>query len=201
MDGRSLLGNVSHDPAPDSFSFSCRWATSKPALAPDISKLSRISKRGRFSSEGSCSSSVQSEVSPIPSRCSCSYFSFSSWSYYNVFKGGNVKLKTFMDSLKHACKVPNTDQPYACVDMMVVSHWSCFTSYYYLDSYSGRSLARQDPRPPPELHPADSPPSKWDVWRLAGGCCSSDLPVWHIVVSCSYCSCYYCSSWNVLVTM
>ena len=25
-----------------------------------------------------------------------------------------------MDSLKHACKVPNTDQPYACVDMMVV---------------------------------------------------------------------------------
>ena len=24
-----------------------------------------------------------------------------------------------MDSLKHACKVPNTDQPYACVDMMV----------------------------------------------------------------------------------
>jgi len=36
------------------------------------------------------------------------------------FKGGNVKLKAFMDSLKHACKVPNTDQPYACVDMMVV---------------------------------------------------------------------------------
>jgi len=35
------------------------------------------------------------------------------------FKGGNVKLKSFMDSLKHACKVPNTDQPYACVDMMV----------------------------------------------------------------------------------
>ena len=35
------------------------------------------------------------------------------------FKGGNVKLKVFMDSLKHACKVPNTDQPYACVDMMV----------------------------------------------------------------------------------
>merc|ERR1719410_1691076 len=25
------------------------------------------------------------------------------------FKGGNVKLKAFMDSLKHACKVPNTD--------------------------------------------------------------------------------------------
>jgi len=36
------------------------------------------------------------------------------------FKGGTVKLKSFMDSLKHACKVPNTDQPYACVDMMVV---------------------------------------------------------------------------------
>ena len=36
------------------------------------------------------------------------------------FKGGNVKLKAFMDSLKRACKVPNTDQPYACVDMMVV---------------------------------------------------------------------------------
>ena len=35
------------------------------------------------------------------------------------FKGGNVKLKAFMDSLKHACKVPNTDLPYACVDMMV----------------------------------------------------------------------------------
>jgi hypothetical protein len=36
------------------------------------------------------------------------------------FKGGNVKLKSFMDSLKHACKVPNTDQPYACVDMMML---------------------------------------------------------------------------------
>jgi len=36
------------------------------------------------------------------------------------FKGGNVRLKAFMDSLKHACKVPNTDQPYACLDMMVV---------------------------------------------------------------------------------
>jgi len=35
------------------------------------------------------------------------------------FKGGNIRLKTFMDSLKHACKVPNTDQPFACVDMMV----------------------------------------------------------------------------------
>jgi len=35
------------------------------------------------------------------------------------FKGGDVKLKAFMDSLKHACKVPNTEQPYACVDMMV----------------------------------------------------------------------------------
>jgi len=35
------------------------------------------------------------------------------------FKGGDVKLKSYMDSLKHACKVPNTDQPYACVDMMV----------------------------------------------------------------------------------
>ena len=29
------------------------------------------------------------------------------------------RLKAFMDSLKHACKVPNTDQPFACVDMMV----------------------------------------------------------------------------------
>ena len=37
------------------------------------------------------------------------------------FKGGNVKLKAFMDSLKHACKIPNTDQPYACLDMMVVA--------------------------------------------------------------------------------
>jgi len=35
------------------------------------------------------------------------------------FKGGNIRLKAFMDSLKHACKVPNTDQPFACVDMMV----------------------------------------------------------------------------------
>ena len=37
------------------------------------------------------------------------------------FKGGDIKLKTFMDSLKHACKIPNTDQPFACVDMMVVA--------------------------------------------------------------------------------
>lgn len=36
------------------------------------------------------------------------------------FKGGDVKLKAFMDSLKHACKVPNTEQPYACVDMMII---------------------------------------------------------------------------------
>ena len=36
------------------------------------------------------------------------------------FKGGSVKMKAFMDSLKHACKVPNTEQPYACVDMMVM---------------------------------------------------------------------------------
>jgi len=36
------------------------------------------------------------------------------------FKGGAVKMKQFMDSLKHACKVPNTEQPYACVDMMVM---------------------------------------------------------------------------------
>lgn len=35
------------------------------------------------------------------------------------FKGGDVQLKSFMESLKHACKVPNTDQPYACADMMV----------------------------------------------------------------------------------
>jgi len=35
------------------------------------------------------------------------------------FKGGDVKMKSFMDSLKHACKVPNTEQPFACVDMMV----------------------------------------------------------------------------------
>ena len=36
------------------------------------------------------------------------------------YKGGSVKMKQFMDSLKHACKVPNTEQPYACVDMMVM---------------------------------------------------------------------------------
>ena len=28
-------------------------------------------------------------------------------------------MKSFMDSLKHACKIPNTEQPFACVDMMV----------------------------------------------------------------------------------
>ena len=32
-----------------------------------------------------------------------------------------MKLKSFMDSLKHACKIPNTDQPWACLDMMVVA--------------------------------------------------------------------------------
>ncbi len=29
-----------------------------------------------------------------------------------------MKMKTFLDSLKHACKVPNTEQPFACVDLV-----------------------------------------------------------------------------------
>jgi len=27
-------------------------------------------------------------------------------------------MKVFLDSLKHACKVPNTEQPFACVDLV-----------------------------------------------------------------------------------
>jgi len=32
--------------------------------------------------------------------------------------GGDIKMRTFLDSLKHACKVPNTEQPFACLDLM-----------------------------------------------------------------------------------
>ena len=27
-------------------------------------------------------------------------------------------MRAFLDSLKHACKVPNTEQPFACLDLM-----------------------------------------------------------------------------------
>ena len=30
-------------------------------------------------------------------------------------------MKSFIDSLKHACKVPNTEQPFACVDLMALA--------------------------------------------------------------------------------
>lgn len=33
-------------------------------------------------------------------------------------RGGGVKMKHYSGSLTHACKVPNTEQPFACVDMM-----------------------------------------------------------------------------------
>jgi len=32
--------------------------------------------------------------------------------------GGDIKMRAFLDSLKHACKVPNTEQPFACLDLM-----------------------------------------------------------------------------------
>lgn len=32
--------------------------------------------------------------------------------------GGDIKMRSFLDSLKHACKVPNTEQPFACLDLM-----------------------------------------------------------------------------------
>lgn len=35
--------------------------------------------------------------------------------------GGDVKMRTFLDSLKHACKVPNTEQPFACTDLMFLA--------------------------------------------------------------------------------
>lgn len=37
------------------------------------------------------------------------------------YKGGNVRMKLFIDSLQHACKVPNTDQPFGCVDLMYLA--------------------------------------------------------------------------------
>ena len=37
------------------------------------------------------------------------------------YKGGNVRMKQFIDSLHHACKVPNTDQPFGCVDLMYLA--------------------------------------------------------------------------------
>lgn len=30
-------------------------------------------------------------------------------------------MKSFVDSLRHACKVPNTDQPFGCVDLMYLA--------------------------------------------------------------------------------
>ncbi len=30
-------------------------------------------------------------------------------------------MKSFSDSLRHACKVPNTDQPFACADLMYLA--------------------------------------------------------------------------------
>jgi hypothetical protein len=35
--------------------------------------------------------------------------------------GGNVKMRVFLESLKHACKVPNTEQPFACTDLMFLA--------------------------------------------------------------------------------
>ncbi len=35
--------------------------------------------------------------------------------------GGDVKMRMFLESLKHACKVPNTEQPFACIDLMFLA--------------------------------------------------------------------------------
>ena len=32
-------------------------------------------------------------------------------------RGGDVTAKAMMDSLRHACRIPNTDQPLACADL------------------------------------------------------------------------------------
>ena len=37
------------------------------------------------------------------------------------YRGGDVLMKSFIDSLSHACKVPNTDQPFGCVDLMYLA--------------------------------------------------------------------------------
>lgn len=37
------------------------------------------------------------------------------------YLGGDVKMRAFLDSLKHACKVPNTEQPFACIDLMFLA--------------------------------------------------------------------------------
>ncbi len=37
------------------------------------------------------------------------------------YRGGDVRMKSFIDSLNHACKVPNTDQPFGCVDLMYLA--------------------------------------------------------------------------------
>ena len=37
------------------------------------------------------------------------------------YRGGDVRMKLFIDSLHHACKVPNTDQPFGCVDLMYLA--------------------------------------------------------------------------------
>jgi hypothetical protein len=37
------------------------------------------------------------------------------------YRGGDVRLKSFVDSLVHACKVPNAEQPFGCVDLMYLA--------------------------------------------------------------------------------
>eukprot|EP00095_Tigriopus_kingsejongensis_P000352 maker-scaffold1125_size61249-snap-gene-0.10 protein:Tk00352 transcript:maker-scaffold1125_size61249-snap-gene-0.10-mRNA-1 annotation:"ectonucleoside triphosphate diphosphohydrolase 5-like" len=37
------------------------------------------------------------------------------------YRGGHVRMKSFIDSLQHACKVPNTDQPFGCADLMYLA--------------------------------------------------------------------------------
>lgn len=37
------------------------------------------------------------------------------------YRGGDVRMKSFLDSLVHSCKVPNTEQPFSCLDLMYLA--------------------------------------------------------------------------------
>ena len=80
-------------------------------------------------------------------------------------RGGGVKMKHFSESLKHACKIPNTEQPFACTDLMYLAT--------VLDRFFGFKQGSL-------LH---SPRNiKGDDGRLAVGCLVLYLSKWSVIL-------------------
>ena len=78
--------------------------------------------------------------------------------------GGNVKMRAFLDSLKHACKVPNTEQPFACLDLMFLA-----TLVDQLLGFKQGSI----------LHSSNN--VKWHEYGLAFGGGLLRLPKWSVI--------------------